>query len=306
MEVDALWGLLAYFSAPKSIPEERYFVRWQVISKLFSVGVLAGDPDEMNSAELPPPSEPHLSACEKEIGFLTSLLFRGILDTLPSTDSVVTNLIRRALALQGDDYLGNEESRANCYPMLHDGKSEKKLVSRLWKATHPLFFMDADLVLSDSCSVFDVIFADKGVEEERLKLQHLLMPSSKVLRRCLALLPAWIRRVPGKKVRQSRLLKALNSLSASLIEEAIKAEEQISAASGLANESNSFETAFAAKSPIESGTGLERRSIFFREAAASLKIIGILSKETSGNNSEPSGPVTLSAEVANQVRDKNY
>jgi hypothetical protein len=100
------------------------------------------------------------------------------------------------------------------------------------------------------------------------------------------------------------LFKALNSLTESLVEQAIKAEEQISVASGLANESNSFETAFAAKPPTESGSGLERRSIFFREAAASLKIIGILSKETSGNNSEPSGPVTLSAEVANQVRKR--
>ena len=298
MEVDALWGLLAYVGAAASRTEDRSFVRWHVVSKLFSASVLAGIPNEIDACNLPPPSEAQLLACEKEIGFLTKLLSRGSMNDLPSSDSMVINLIRRSLTLQGDDYFGNADSRARCYPILHDRKSEKKLVSRLWKATHPLFFIDAASVECDLCSVFDIEFPDSVMEGMPFKLQSLLVPSSKVLRQCLGLLPAWIQRVSEKKVRQTRLLKSLNSLTTSLVEQATKAEDQISVHS---NDSNSFANAFAVMLPVDSGNRFERKSIFLREAAALLKTVAILSKRASGRNTEPSKTSILSAGDVSQV-----
>jgi hypothetical protein len=301
-EIDALWGVLAFFSSPKSTPCDNSLVRWQVVSSLFSCGVLAADSGAVMTPKDLPPSDPQLLACEKDIGCLARILSRGSLDVLPNTESLLINLIRRSLTLQGDVYLGNEESRANCFPSFPDGKAERKLVSRLWKATHPLFYMVEGSVRSHPGSVFDVSFQCSTVADG-VKMKNLLMPSSNLLRSCLRLLQAWIRRVPGKKVRQSRLIKSLKSLRESLMGQANTAESEFTLERSTSLKScDSFEAAFAPKPSKEIGHGLERRSIFFREAAAVLKIVEVLSKEYAGGIVSGNNPIGFCSKTVNEVR----
>jgi hypothetical protein len=306
VEVNALWGLLAYFSASKGMADDKSFVRWHVISNLFSCGVFAGDYFDNKSKTLLPPSESQIAACEMEIGFLTKLLSKGIPDTLPPRDSVIVNLIRRSLFLQMDDYMGNEDSLGKCYPLLRDGKREKKMISRLWKATHPLFFADPNSLRSDaSCSIFDIEF-DTTDDGNRLNIKSLLVPCSAILQRCLELLPSWIKRVPEKKVRQNRFRKELKALEASLLDKAnFPKPSPTPGQSEEHNRGNSFEAAFAVKDSLEVGAGVKHKSIFCREAAAHLYIVECLSKKASRTNDDACGPLIFPSESVKKVRKSN-
>jgi hypothetical protein len=175
-------------------------------------------------------------------------------------------------------------------------------VSRLWKATHPLFYMDEGSVRSHPGSVFDISFECSTVADG-VQMKNLLMPSSNLLRSCLRLLPAWIRRVPGKKVRQSRLIKSLKSLRESLMDQATTAESEFTLERTASLKScDSFEAAFATKPSTEIGHALERRSIFFREAAAVLKIVEVLSKECAGGTGSGNNRTGFCSETVDEVR----
>jgi hypothetical protein len=248
--------------------DDRSNFRWQLLSKLYSCGVLAVDESETKRADPLPPSKAQLSACEKEIGFFTSLLCRGNLDSLPSSDSVVVNLIRRGLTLQADDYIANEKSRQHCYPET-TSKSGKKFVARLWKASHPLSFMEPDSLRAKIDSSCSIRFNDT-TEKETLSAENLLVPSSNILKRCLELLPTWIRRLPDKKARQNRLHRALNTLRGALLSDFSGRSKH---EPNNTNESTSFESAFGTK-PQEGGTsGLDRAGGFIGEAVAWLRIV---------------------------------
>jgi hypothetical protein len=296
-EVEALWKLLAYFGAPKSSEEGKHFVRWKLISKLLSGGVLAGQSDQ--SIDRLSPSESQLVSCEREIGYLVSLLSTGSLDSVPGTDSVIINLIRRAITLQVDDYMGNAGSRVACYPAINDKKSERKLIGNLWKATHPLRFMDSTSVRTESCSVFEIWQSFDSIPDSSA-IQSLVLPSSLILRRCISLLPAWIQCVPAKKVRQSRLAKSIISLVKSLVDQAAEVEKAVSEKFVSGASLDSFEVAFSSKPSVESDTDLGRKAVFLRESAAYLKIISALSTRTDQVEEEFS--VTLTKELRVQVR----
>lgn len=292
MEVYTLWGLLAYLGQSKSLPADQSNARWQVLSKLFSCGVLAGEVREGTATERLPPSRPQLLACEKEIRFFTNLLSTGKLDSLPSSDSVLVNLIRRSLILQGDEYLLNPESSSNLYSMAGNPKSEKKFVTRLWKATHPLFFASSDLVQADIVS--DIKFNDaKG--GETLTIKNILAPSSNVLKRCLELLSAWIRCLPDKKARQNRLLKALNVLRKTLVDEACqRSNSGGSKQMNTSEKPDSFEAAFAVTPNGSDKSQSEQMVGFSRESAAWLKLIEHLSLTALGTDSKVASNLSLS------------
>ena len=293
----ALWGLLAFFGAPNSIPEKVSLSRWQIINRLFVGSVLAVESNESPSL---PPSESQLSACWNEMTYLRKLLSKGALMSMPSSDSMVVNLIKKAVMLQSDDYFGNELSRIECLPLIRDEKDDRKMIARLWKATSPLFFMDPGSVRQSTISLFDISF-DPRVGGDSAMLQDLFMPTSKILRECCALLPAWIQHIPEKKVRQKRLYSALNSLVESILGLASKSDAQCPTATNQES-SNSFESVFAVQPPIKSGTGTQRRSIFLLEATALLKLTTLLSKDSSKCCTEGSEPLNLSVDVVKQVR----
>jgi hypothetical protein len=284
-EVNAMWSLLAYLSSStKPVLEEKGVHRWQLISKIFTRSVLAGSPTEPL-----PPCESQLAICAGELKHLTSLLLSGALDCLPGRDSILVNLIRRSLLLQGDAFLYDEDSRMAAYPSIKDEKAEKRVMVKLWE------------MIGDETITVDIAqgrSAEFGRTLSSQKVacsvmgQPIVLPSSWITRCCLALLSAWTQRVPVKKARLSRLANAVNSLTKSLIEECAQLDaEPVSTASSHVDP-DSFQAAFSSgpyssSTPARSGLGPRRKALFLREAAAYLTILSTSTALTQAGDRMP-------------------
>jgi hypothetical protein len=282
-EVNAMWSLLAYLScSTKPILEENGVHRWQLISKIFTRSVLAGSPTESL-----PPCESQLEICAGELKHLTSLLLSGALDCLPGRDSILVNLVRRSLLLQGDAFLYDEDSRMAAYPSIKDEKAEKKFMVKLWEKI-------GDETITVGAAQGRSADFGRALSIQKVACsfmgQPLVLPSSWITRCCLALLSAWTQRVPVKKARLSRLANAVHSLTKSLIEECahLDAEPVSTASSHVGPDSfqaafsssgpDSFQAAFSSSpysssTPVRSGLGPRRKALFLREAAAYLTIM---------------------------------
>ena len=294
MEVNALWGILAYVGGANSSSAATTLPRWQLISRIFSCGVLAGEKFQINSKEWLPPSEAQLVACRKEIGYFTGLLAQGTLDALHTSDGVVTKLIRRSLELQSDVYFGNERARARYYPMLSNEKSTQKIISRLWKASHPLFFLPKDgednpIVEYQACDSFALPSDFESADQDHPRLKTLFAPTSDMLTGTLKLLCTWIPRIPAKKARQNRLGKSLQNLQKELLDLAKEAEAISMESAREAVSEDSFAAAFSQCIPSRGigGKAAGRRAIFLREAAAYLFLVEILSRTNSTPQQRP-------------------
>ncbi len=264
-----MWGALLYFGASKSPVDQTNQARWQLITKLFSCSVLAKSPHEDSRL---PPNPKQLAVFESDIDIFARLLRRGTLDELPATDTLVINLVKRAIALQAEDYLLNEESRFCSFPSFGDEKSAAKLVSGLWKSTHGLLMQDASTIENERETVDEVNFRRSRGKKLGLRVNDLLLPLSPLLGGCLSLLLAWARRVPKKKVRRMRLLKQLKALRESLICLEVDLMQRCSKDSG----SDAFVDAFVGNRSPETGDANGRMSAFLGEAAGYLKILEYL------------------------------
>lgn len=292
VEVETAWKVLLFFGAAKSFPATSSQFRWQFVTKLFSSSVLAKITDE--DSDLPPhPS--HLAAFESDIDKLILLLRNGSLDELPPTDVLVTNLIKNAITLQAEDYLGNEESRFRSFPGLGRDKAASRFVSLLWKSTHSLFTVDGASVESEWFSIFDADFRTTRRPSAALELGNLLLPESRLVCGCLSLLVAWAQRVPKKKVRQLRLLKQLKGLRVSVS----SLENDISKQPATRSSSDDFENAFKDKCPIEVGCAKDRMSTFLLEVSANLRIVDAILADSNATW----GTKALNIQTLHEVRD---
>jgi hypothetical protein len=294
-----MWTLFAFVGAAESITDEKYFTRWQVVSKIFTSGVLVGISTNEALTELPP-SESQLLECEKEIGYLTTLLSKGALDALPGTDSVVFNLILRSLALQSDDYDGNEESRQAYFPSIRKIKTEKKRVGYLWKASCPSCFSTGDAVRIESVSLTDAMKSSVD-RDDAFWIHDTVLPSSLIMEQCLRLLLSWIQRVPTKKVRRSRLSKSINTFIKSLLQQSTETEKSGEEVCAPTISANSFEAMFSVGTPTESGKAPDRKGLFLREASAYFKIVSFLAMSHDQTNGDSSGLAPLDKDVTLQV-----
>ena len=247
-----------------------------------------------------PPNESQLLECEKEIGYLTALLERGALDALPGTDSVVFNLILRSLALQSDDYDGNEESRVACFPSIRNMKTEKKRVGYLWKASCPSCFASGDAVRIESVSLTDAMKSSADGDNV-YRIHDTVLPSSLILERCLRLLLSWVQRVPTKKVRQSRLSKSINTFIKSLLQQSTETEESGKEVRAPTISANSFEAMFSVGPPTESGNACDRKGLFLKEASAYFKIVSFLAMSHRQMNGDSSRLAPLDKDLTLQV-----
>jgi hypothetical protein len=269
-EVNAMWSLLAYLScSTKPILEEKGVHRWQLISKIFTRSVLAG-----SLSEPLPPCESQLEICASELKNMTSLLLSGALDCLPGRDSILVNLVRRSLMLQGDAFLYDEDSRLAAYPSIKDEKAEKRCMVKLWERIGDET-ITVVVAQGRSTEIGKTLSSQKAACS--FMGQPIVLPSSWITRCCLALVSAWTQRVPVKKVRQTRLANAVNSLTKSLIDECAQLDaEPVSTVSSDVG-ADSFEAAFSlgpySSTPTKSGLGPRRKALFLREAAAYLTIV---------------------------------
>jgi hypothetical protein len=294
-----MWTIFAFVGAAESITNEKSFTRWQVVSKIFTSGVLVGVTTNETITEFPP-SEAQLLECEKEIGYLTALLSKGALDALPGTDSIVFNLMLRSLVLQSDDYDGNEESRVACFPSIRKMKTERKRVGYLWKASNPSFFASGDAVRIESVSLTDAMKSSVD-GDDAFWIHDTVLPSSLILERCLRLLPLWVQRVPTKKVRKSRLSKSINTFIKSLLQQSAETEKLGKEVCAPTISANSFEAMFSVEPPTESGKACDRKGLFLKEASAYFKIMSFLAMSHDQTNGNSSGLAPLDKDVTLQV-----
>jgi hypothetical protein len=284
-EVNAIWSLLAYLScSTKPILDEKGVHRWQLISKLFTRSVLAGSPTEPL-----PPCESQLDICAGELKHLTSLLLSGALDCLPGRDSILVNLVRRSLLLQGDAFLYDEDSRMASYPSIKDEKAEKRFMVKLWEKIGDETITVG--VAQGRSAEFGRALSSQKVAYSFMG-QPLLLPSSWITRCCLALLSAWTQRVPVKKARLSRLANAVNSLTKSLIAECAQLDSEPVSTAGSHVAPDSFQAAFSSSpysssTPVRSGLGSRRKALFLREAAAYLTIMSTSTALTQNGDRMP-------------------
>ncbi len=264
IEADALWRILAFVGTAPSIATDKSIFRLQIVSKLFSSGILAVE--TVGKEEALPPSEDQLLACQQEIRYFSSLLRKGALDSLPKTDSMLVKLIQHSLNLQRDSFQGSSRARASCFPNSGDDALAKKASSMFWRITHPLSFNSS--VENCRCVSIREFSFDQRHDKNDKTYKMLLYPTSNVLLSCTTLLINWINRVSTKKIRQNRLANSLKALQ----NELLKADNNRIEKS-VENGDVTFENAFSVKPPIEVGTGSERAAIFKLEAASYIQII---------------------------------
>ena len=268
VEVDALWRILAFVGAATSIPSEKSISRLQLISKLFSSGVLAVE--TVGKEEKLPPCEDQLLASQQEILYFSSLLRKGVLDSLPKSDSMLVKLIQHSLQLEVDSLEGNMHARKSCFPDSDDDILVKKTASVFWRATHPLYF-DVREENFRCVPLTEFSFGKLHTKNEKT-YKMLLYPSSKSLLSCLSLVIGWVDRVSTKKIRQNRLANSITALQNELLKDPIRKSEQPAKKGDI-----TFEDAFSLHPPVEIGMGSDRATIFRKEAASYIQIITSMS-----------------------------
>ena len=270
VEIETLWSIFAFLGESSSQIDAGSASCWQLLSKLFSSGVLFENDVSNDTAPMKylPPSVEHLHTCEQEIGFFSELLSKGVLGSVPSSDSMLVNLIRRSLALEGDSYQRNKYARKKSIPTITNGKESKRLVARLWKAADPSYFLAPDRIRSKTLPS-GLLSLGNAAEGEVATVKNALLPTSNMLRRCLELLHVWIKCLPQKKVRRNRFHKAVNTMRAALGSVSCTTPSVVSPV-----KSNSFEAAFAIQHEKDLlDDGAEHKEIFMIEAIAWTKII---------------------------------
>lgn len=293
IEVDALWRILAFVGSAHSISTDKSIFRFQVLSKLFSSGVLAvGNADIEDKL---PPSEDHLSACQQELRYFSSLLRKGALDSLPKTDSMLVKLIQHSLQLQVDSYEGNGHARASCFPDTRNDTLAKKTASMFWRITHPLHY-NSNKGNCRCVSINEFSF-DQSYDKNDKTYKMLLYPTSDSLLSCLSLVISWVNRVSLKKIRQNRLSNSLKTLQNDLLKESSKPSEQSGKKVGA-----TFEDAFSVQPPIEVGIGSERATVFRFEAASYLQILASVCMKS--NNIDPDLSQSIWESVSNDQMKK--
>jgi hypothetical protein len=121
-EIETLWRVFVYLatSTPSVLPGKGSRERWKLIHDIFSYGVLRVS----NTSGVP--SERHLQAVEMDVNTFSSIISSGALRPLPRKDSVVLDIIRKALLLHADALWHSEELREAQIPIMKDGKKALK------------------------------------------------------------------------------------------------------------------------------------------------------------------------------------
>jgi hypothetical protein len=305
VEVDALWSILAYFASTDARPSSsscKSDTCWRLASKLLLRGVLFASGAKDNGTLLPPSSS-QIDSCKKEISFLESLLRSGSMENLPKNDDSLVEIVTKALALQGDDYMLNEHSRSGARPRFSEPAAMKR-VREMWHGIGlsivPVITSNANPRTGNS-KLFEI-------SEETTSMflgQPSLLPSSPIARQCLSLQFFWILNVPAKKARFNRLLASMRSLVQGLVKDACKIEGATPHANGSESEHDLFALAFA-DATKKSINGPDRKALLLREAAAYHLIVSSVALacrgDTNGNENLVVNQSRSLLDIAKQVK----
>ena len=246
---------MSFFSKSVSVapPASQWYRYKHIVRKLFysDAAVLASDAmsrghrtgSSGKQEEMCPPGPDHVACCKTDLYRLAVLLSSSALSPLPEQDGILTNLVQKAILLQGDSFQGGKHGKSAVFPQESD-IPEDYLVRRIWEvsdiASRPLPVEEIEVKFLQEMHLFN---DDAG---RLASLQTGMTPN--VLDDCLGLTVAWTRQLPiEKKARCVRLRKDMDSLVKHFIEKAgvIEKDVQNSSKSSLSPNQDSAEADFA-------------------------------------------------------------
>ena len=246
-EVHALWMIIAFFGNVPSVPasSSQWYRYKHIVRRLFysDAAVLSSGALAQSQDNVLPPSESHLSACEMELLRLSALIRSGALDPLPEQDGILTSLIQKSLSLQADSYRHDANSAANDMIIAALGETgTKALLRNIWEVSDVAFA--ATPLLNIESKVLAEVVGDESLSIES---------DGGILRACIALMIAWMGRLPGdKKARWIRLRKDIDKLVATLTE---KSDAIESAAGTMGSSPDASPAADGVESAFEAAFG---------------------------------------------------
>jgi hypothetical protein len=256
-EVDAIWCLVGFLAGADTYNNSSEDNRWHFFSQLLSKGSLSVSqgPDR-----LPPPKD-QMEAAVEDLTNLTTLIASGVLGNIPRRDTILVDLIQKCVSVECDFVEANGFSWTPVAPSI---KREKLILelSRLFEqptSDTPKFWnFKRDTFLS--------FLRDLSAPEIEISWMNkpLLLPSSRLLRCCLALLLAWKSQIPREKVKRLQCLEnVIKALVKSLTSENSSADA--TSPQCLSTKRDAFLDAFTSlpndESLTESGRSLVRTEI---------------------------------------------
>jgi hypothetical protein len=267
-EVDSFWCSVAFFSQAKQSVERSDKTIWNILLSLPAKSSLYST---SASRELPPSRE-QAQAVVSELKYLKEIAFSGNLGELPKKDNLFFDIVQKALHIQADELLLNEQSQLYYSPSILDEKSDADFVSRIFEgienpssSSDPVGYLGSINLKCWIESGKDIIWMGKP----------LFLPFSDILCGCLSLLMSWIDRIPLDKPKRLKCFEnALKIFVKNLIDQCTECN--------LTNHENDSERrdAFAANflSASESSKrfGASLRNTFLRESASHMVIFSSL------------------------------
>jgi hypothetical protein len=261
-ETETIWLLLAFSAESATDVSVGSKYRWRLIASLFgnSAGVLAKEyfePTSQDEAKLPPDKD-HIKRCREEVNRFGVLISSAALTPLPDSDSFLTKMFQKCLLLQTHEYQYSPEGGSREL-LCTLGAADRAHIARTWKDTNPL--NDQAVIAQDS--------DEPEKQSDTTRQMTSLLPVSSLLQSCVNLSMAWIRQVPMKKARRSRLTQSLSKLVVDCIDCASKLEST-NAQGCQVGPGSTFEEAFAVQT---TNTGSLYAATTYREAASRLTVI---------------------------------
>ncbi len=268
-EIETLWRVFVYLATSKPVlPEKGSRGRWKTIHDIFSSGVLRF------SISSGVPSESHLQAVEMDVNTFSSILSSGALTPLPRKDSVVLDIIRKALLLQADAIWHNEELREAQLPVMKDDRNAlKRELSSLESWSE---------LPSGSVSTFSAIEYTDFLEHLLAATRHTESstfsagPSSVLLHTCLKLQFSWME--SAQRESNARLHDCDREFRKLVNYFQKESKSSLSEKSGDQKSRDAFQNAFPDDSILMCKGGLpqSRKTLFLQECAVYSLIVAEL------------------------------
>ena len=300
-EVRATWSLLAYFACAA---QQRWHCsgsdRWILASQLLVRGALS---DSSSSVKPLPPSNDQLRGAVTGVEHLGFLVLSNGIGPIPPKDTLLVDILKRALRLQADDITFSEESREAMFPAVADERKQRKLVMALWDSVKK-HGENVEMVQMPLSRLAKELLSRSAVEY--WMSQPSLFPSSDLLRCCIGLILAWAGKIyVHKPARGRRFELAMRALVKCLVEDSQSAACETSR--GPVEKSSSldpFQTAFSEKiKPPNAGLPDPRRQLFLHESAAYLKLFTEVGSKSLANDAFDA-KLSLCEDVWHTISDK--
>ena len=298
-EIEAVWSLLAYFGAFKSIAKEGGN-RWRLIISLFlSVAGVLGEKSvsqDKTINSILPPNPTQIICCANEIRYFSKLLQSSYFNPLPTKDTLFEKLVVKSIGLNAD-FCRRRHNKYESFLSNCNEKRDLRVVRNLWDASD-LKTAQMNMPIQEVENFSEVLVGSDTLYNED-QLQETIFcqsPSSRVVSSCLSLCIQW-----GysciKKARRIRYQRTLLEIVESFTIKAKYFEDKVfmemskdKNKSTITNTMDDFEKKIGPIIETES-TGLLASACLYRESAAFLFLSTVVVESFSPNDLMPASQI---------------